>query len=146
MGSRLARRLHASGYETAVYDRDRSKAEALLPHGISVAENLTDLAAKSDVIVSSLTDDEAVRNAYLAPDGAIAGARSGMVVLEMSTISPGTSRELHAMGAHRGVKVMDVAISGSTLAVEKGTITLLAGGDAELFRAAEPIFRAISAQ
>src|SRR5882724_2053241 len=146
MGSRLARRLHASGYETAVYDRDHGKAEALLPNGISVAESVSELAAKSDVILSSLTDDEAVRSAYLAPEGAMAGARPGTVVLEMSTISPNISRELHATGAQRGMKVMDVAISGSTLAVEKGTITLLAGGDAELFRAAEPIFRALAAQ
>ncbi len=65
----------------------------------------------------------------------------------MSTISPETSREVHAAGAKRGVNVMDVAISGSTLAVERGTITLLAGGDAGVhFQAAEPIFRAIAQQ
>jgi 3-hydroxyisobutyrate dehydrogenase-like beta-hydroxyacid dehydrogenase len=146
MGSRLARRLHASGYEIAVFDRDHDKAAALLPNGISVSDSITNLAANSDVIVSSLTDDEAVRGAYLAPDGALAGARPGTVVLEMSTISPQASRELHATGGQRGIRVMDVAISGSILAVEKGTITLLAGGDAELFRAAEPIFRALAVQ
>jgi 3-hydroxyisobutyrate dehydrogenase-like beta-hydroxyacid dehydrogenase len=145
MGSRLARRLRAYGYEMAVYDRNHNKAAALLPYGASVAESLVELAANADVILSCLTDDEAVRSVYLAREGVLAGARPGTVVLEMSTISPETSRQLHAFGMKRGVNVMDVAISGSTPAVEKGTITLLAGGEAELFHAAEPILRALAA-
>ena len=64
----------------------------------------------------------------------------------MSTISPQTSRELHALGAKRSVEVMDVAISGSTPAAEEGTLTLLVGGNRELFRAAKPIFQAIAKQ
>ncbi len=64
----------------------------------------------------------------------------------MSTILPSTSRELLAVGATLGVKVLDVAISGSTPAIEQGTVTLLAGGDGELFEAAEPIFQAFAKQ
>src|SRR5438270_6869701 len=103
MGSRLARRLHASGYALAAFDREHDKAAALLPNGISVADSITKLAVNSDVILSSLTDDEAVRGAYLAPDGVLAGARPGTVVLEMSTISPETSRQLHAAGQERAI-------------------------------------------
>ncbi len=62
----------------------------------------------------------------------------------MSTIAPETSREIHAAGAKRGVTVMDVAISGSVLAVEQSTIVLLAGGDAEVFQAAQPILDALA--
>jgi 3-hydroxyisobutyrate dehydrogenase-like beta-hydroxyacid dehydrogenase len=68
------------------------------------------------------------------------------VVLEMSTISPESSRELHRLGAQEGIDVLDVAISGSTPAAEEGVLTLLAGGNPELFRAAEPIFQAIAKQ
>jgi 3-hydroxyisobutyrate dehydrogenase-like beta-hydroxyacid dehydrogenase len=68
------------------------------------------------------------------------------VVLEMSTVSPATSRELHGLGAKHCIEVMDVAISGSTPAAEEGALTLLAGGNPELFRAAEPIFQAIAKQ
>jgi 3-hydroxyisobutyrate dehydrogenase-like beta-hydroxyacid dehydrogenase len=64
----------------------------------------------------------------------------------MSTIAPETSRELHSLGARRGVEVLDVAISGSTPAAEQGILTLLAGGNRELFRAAKPIFQAIAKQ
>jgi 3-hydroxyisobutyrate dehydrogenase len=98
------------------------------------------------VIISCLTNDQIVHSVYTAPAGVFAGARPGTVVLEMSTISPESSRELHRLGATTGVDVLDVAISGSTPAAEEGTLTLLAGGNPELFRAAEPIFQAIAKQ
>ncbi len=145
MGSRLARRLRDQSYRVAVYDRNRSKAEALLPSGVSVAGSLAELAEAADVLLSCLTDDNAVRSVYLAREGILAATRPQTVVLEMSTISPDTARELHAEGAKHGVPVMDVAISGSTPAVEMGTVTLLAGGDGEVFQSAEPIFRALAA-
>jgi 3-hydroxyisobutyrate dehydrogenase-like beta-hydroxyacid dehydrogenase len=144
MGSRIVRRLLDHGYQVAVYDRDRNKAVALLPYRASVADSLAELAETSDVILSCLTNDSSVRNVYVGRDGVLAATRPGKVVLEMSTVLPHTSRELHAQGAQRGVKVMDVAISGSTPAVEQGTITLLAGGDAELFQAAQPIFQVLA--
>ena len=75
-----------------------------------------------------------------------ARARSGIVILEMSTISPESSRELHRLGATCGIEVLDVAISGSTPAAEEGTLTLLVGGTQELFGAAQPIFEAIAKQ
>jgi 3-hydroxyisobutyrate dehydrogenase len=144
MGSRIVRRLCDHAYKVAVYDRNPGKTAALLAYGASVAESLTKLAESADVILSCLTDDNAVRNVYLGREGILAGARPGKVVLEMSTISPDTSRELHAQGAKQGVNVLDVAISGSTPALEQGTVTLLAGGDAEMFQAAEPIFQALA--
>jgi 3-hydroxyisobutyrate dehydrogenase-like beta-hydroxyacid dehydrogenase len=67
-------------------------------------------------------------------------------VLEMSTISPEDSRELHKLAAGSGVEVLDVAISASTPAAEQGSLALLAGGDAALFEASEPIFQAIAKQ
>jgi 3-hydroxyisobutyrate dehydrogenase-like beta-hydroxyacid dehydrogenase len=67
-------------------------------------------------------------------------------MLEMSTISPDSSRELHRLGASNGIEVLDVAISGSTPAAEEGVLTLLVGGNQDLFHAAEPIFQAIARQ
>ena len=146
MGSRIARRLLDHGYKLAIYDRDRTKAEALVPNGAVPTNDVVELARGADVILSCLTNDEAVQNVYAGPEGALAGARSGTVVLEMSTISPESSRELHKQAAKLGVDVMDVAISGSTPAAEQGSLTLLAGGSEELFRAAHPIFGAIARQ
>jgi 3-hydroxyisobutyrate dehydrogenase-like beta-hydroxyacid dehydrogenase len=146
MGSRLVRRLLHAGYQLAVYDRNQSNAETLREYGASVATSAAEIVESADVVLSCLTNDDAVRTVYLEPNGILSAARSGQVVLEMSTVSSQTSREVYAKGAKRGVNVMDVAISGSTPAVERGTITLLAGGDAQVFQAAEPIFKAIAQQ
>lgn len=144
MGSRLVRRLRDHGYKTIVYDLDRSKAVALVDQGAWVANSPAELAQNADVILSCLTNDDAVRDAYLGRKGILSDGIHGKVLLEMSTISPATSRELYMAGAGRGVNVMDVAISGSIPAVEKGTIVLLAGGDSEVFEAAQPIFQALA--
>ena len=146
MGSRIAQRLLDYGYRLCVYDRDLTKVEAIAQRGAVVAENILQLARTVDVVLSCLTNDDAVRSVYSEPAGVLAGARSKTVVLEMSTISPESSRELHRLGARGGIEVLDVAISGSTPAAEQGILTLLVGGNEEVFRAAKPIFHAIAKQ
>ena len=146
MGSRIAQRLLANGYQVFVYDRNIAKADAIAARGGIVAKNILELAGSADVILSCLTNDDAVQSVFAGPAGLFAEARPGTIVLEMSTISPESSRELHRLGAKRGIKVLDVAISGSTPAAEQGVLTLLAGGDQDLFLAAEPIFQAIARQ
>jgi 3-hydroxyisobutyrate dehydrogenase-like beta-hydroxyacid dehydrogenase len=146
MGSRIAQRLLDHGYQVSVYDRNRVQTGAVVAHGGVAAKNILELAHTSDVVLSCLTNDEAVQNVYTGPEGVFAGARPGTVVLEMSTISPESSRELHKLGAGSGVEALDVAISGSTPAAEAGTVTLLVGGNRDLFEAAEPIFQAIAKQ
>jgi 3-hydroxyisobutyrate dehydrogenase-like beta-hydroxyacid dehydrogenase len=144
MGSRIARRLLDHGYQLSVYDMDLAKAKVIAAHGGVVAKNIRELARTADVLLSCLTNDEAVRSVFTEPEGVFAGARPGTVVLEMSTISPESSRELHRLGARGGIEVLDVAISGSTPAAEEGILTLLVGGNREVFGAAEPIFQAVA--
>src|SRR6202166_1989141 len=146
MGSRIAQRLLDHGYQLAIYDLDSSKAESIAAHGGIVARNILELARTADVLLSCLTNDEAVRSVYTGSEGVFAGARPGTIVLEMSTIAPESSRELHKLGAQGGVEVLDVAISGSTPAAEQGILTLLVGGTQDLFRAAQPIFQTIARQ
>src|SRR6202035_1971064 len=144
MGSRMAQRLLNNGYHLEVYDRDPAKAEAMAAKGGAVANNILELERNIDVLLSCLTNDEAVRSVYTGPAGVFAGARRGTTVLEMSTISPESSRELHRLGVQGGMGVLDVAISGSTPAAEQGILTLLVGGNQDLFRAAEPIFQGVA--
>src|SRR3989475_7259247 len=146
MGSRIAQRLLDHAYELTVFDLDNTTAKALVLNGAVPANDIAELAQSADVILSCLTNDDAVHNVYGGSDGALAAARPGTVVLEMSTISPASSREVHDQAAKLGIDVMDVAISGSTPAVEQGNLTLLDGGNAELFKAAQPIFAAIARQ
>ena len=146
MGSRIAKRLLDHGYQLSAYDQDVAKAQAIAEQGAIVAKSVLELAHDVNVVISCLTNDEAVQSVYTGHEGVFAGARAGTVVLEMSTISPQTSRELHRLGARDGIEVMDVAISGSTPAAEEGTLTLLVGGNEEFFRAAKPIFQAVAKQ
>ncbi len=146
MGSRIGERLLDHGYPLVAYDRDAAKVEAVVAKRGFAAKNALELARTADVILSCLTNDEAVQNVYAGPGGVFAEARPGTVVLEMSTISPESSRELHRLGSESGIEVLDVAISGSTPAAEQGTVTLLAGGSQDLFDAAEPIFQSIAKQ
>lgn len=144
MGSRIAQRLLSDGYQLSVYDRSLVKAETIAMQGGIVAKSIRELASTVDVLLSCLTNDEAVRSVYSGAEGVFAAARPGTVALEMSTISPDTSRELHDLGARGGIQLLDVAISGSTPAAERGILTLLVGGDGDLFHAAEPIFQAVA--
>jgi 3-hydroxyisobutyrate dehydrogenase len=146
MGSRIAERLLDHGYQLSVYDRNPVTAKTIVTQGGVVAKSIQELASRVDVVLSCLTNDEAVRSVYTGAEAVFASARPGTVVLEMSTISPDTSRELHSLGARGGIRLLDVAISGSTPAAERGILTLLVGGDRDLFHAAEPIFQAIAKQ
>jgi len=146
MGSRIARRLIEHGYSLTVYDSNVERAAELTIGGAVLASSIADLARKADVVLSCLTNDEAVRSVYFAPDGVLANARPGSIVLEMSTVSPDTSRRVGRLGSERGLNVLDIAISGSTPAAEQGTLTLLAGGNIETFNAVEPILQAIARQ
>lgn len=146
MGSRMARRLLDHGYPLVAYDMDIAKAEAVAASRGFAAKSILEVAHSVDVLLSCLTNDEAVQSVYTGAEGFFARARAGTVVLEMSTISPESSRELHKLGARHGIEVMDVAISGSTPAAEKGILTLLAGGSRELFCAAKPIFEVVAKQ
>jgi 3-hydroxyisobutyrate dehydrogenase-like beta-hydroxyacid dehydrogenase len=146
MGSRMARRLLDHGYQLSVYDRDITRVEVLGRQGAVITKSVLQLATTVDVLLSCLTNDEAVQSVYGGPEGVFAGTRPETVVLEMSTISPEGSRQLHGLGAKSGVEVLDVAISGSTPAAEQGILTLMVGGNPEVFRAAEPIFQALAKQ
>src|ERR1700746_269901 len=146
MGRRIVKRLLDHGYKVSVYDLDRTKSQALAALGAVVANNIVELARGADALLSCLTNDEAVRSVYTGPLGVFAATQSGTAVLEMSTISPETSREMSSVAAAGGIRMLDVAISGSTPAAEEGTLTLLAGGDQELFLAAEPLFQAVAKQ
>ena len=146
MGRRMALRLLTSKFKLVVYDHTSRKIQALAAAGATAAPSVRQLARKSEVIISCLPTDDAVLSVYEGPEGVIACANPGTIVLEMSTVSPETSRTIHRMGRERGIEVLDVAISGSTPAAEQGTLTLLGGGDARVFDSCQPIFSAIAKQ
>jgi len=146
MGSQLTRRLHAMGWNIHAWNRSPEPADALRKEKIVIADSIAYLVAESDVILSSLANDAAVRSVYFDKGGVFSAAEPGTVILEMSTISPELSRLLHQEARKQGINFLDVAISGSTPAVAAGTVTLLAGGDADAFEQCTPLYESIAKQ
>jgi len=146
MGSRIARRLLEHGYKLMAYNRSREAAEALVKYGATVADSIPILASGTNVILSCLPNDEAVKSVYTDPHGVFAYVHRGSAIIEMSTVRPETSRDLYDLSSKAGVKCLDSPISGSTPFAEKGTLTLFCGGDEELFQAAQPILSTFASQ
>jgi 3-hydroxyisobutyrate dehydrogenase-like beta-hydroxyacid dehydrogenase len=146
MGSRLVRRLDSFGWHIRAWNRSPRPADEINKWGIAIAPSIADLVADSDVIISSLANDAAVRSVYLDNGGVFSLTEPGTVILEMSTISPELSRDLHREARTKGVNFLDVAISGSTPAVDAGTVTLLGGGDPNTFEQCAPLFESFARQ
>jgi len=146
MGSRMAQRLITAGFKVLIFDRTRKRMEVLAAQGAATAPSLRTLAMESDVIMSCLSNDDAVRGVYEGDNGVISSATPGSIVIEMSTVSPETSRELWRIGKARGVEVLDVAISGGPQLAENGALTLLGGGSQSAFNDCAPIFAALARQ
>lgn len=146
MGSRLTGRLHSSGWNIQGWNRSLDPAQSLARDGVALSSSIAKLVADSDVLLSSLANDEAVRSVYFDNEGVFSSAQPGTIILEMSTISPELSRLLHQEASLRSIDLLDLAVSGSTPAVEAGTITLLAGGDQNTFKKCTPIYESIAKQ
>jgi 3-hydroxyisobutyrate dehydrogenase len=146
MGSRLTRRLHSSGWNVQAWNRNPGPARSLAHDGIAISSSVANLVADSDVVLSSLANDAAVHSVFFNDGGVFSSAKPGTIILEMSTISPELSRLLHREASSRDLHLLDVAISGSTPAVEAGTVTLLAGGDQNTFEKCTSIYECIAKQ
>jgi 3-hydroxyisobutyrate dehydrogenase-like beta-hydroxyacid dehydrogenase len=144
MGRPIARRLLQSGFKLTAYDRDQSKPQELVQYGGDVAQSVSALSSSCNVVLSCLPSDEAVLETYRGPQGVFANTHHGSLVIDLSTVYPETSQKLSRLAAEHRVDVLDVTISGSTPAAEKGLLTLFGGGNKEYFDDAESIFRVIA--
>jgi 3-hydroxyisobutyrate dehydrogenase-like beta-hydroxyacid dehydrogenase len=142
MGAAMVRRLRGAGFDLAVWNRDRAKAEAVAETtGASVAEDPASAARGADVTITSLADDAAVREVFA---GLPAGLRAGSVVLEMSTVAPATIRALAPAVEAAGATLLDAPVSGSVSRVESGELAIMAGGDPDALERASPVLDALA--
>jgi 3-hydroxyisobutyrate dehydrogenase-like beta-hydroxyacid dehydrogenase len=139
MGSRMAGRLLDAGYDLTVYNRERASTRPLEQRGAKVAATPGHLAEGADVVLSSVADDSAVVNVMCSRDGALTAARSGTIFIEMSTVSPETSRRLYDEARRKGVSVLDAPVSGSTPQAEQGQLVIFVGGDESVYDRCQPI-------
>ena len=132
MGSSFLRRLHAEGWNIRGWNRSQSTTLTLRNDGFQIEESLPGLVRGSEVLLSSLENDDAVRAVYFGDDGVFANVHPETVILEMSTISPEVSALLHQEAEKLGAKLIDLPVSGSTPAVEAGSVTLFEIGRAHV--------------
>ena len=143
MGQGIVPRLQAAGHKVTGWNRSRDKAEALIAAGMGWADTPRAVAEASDVVLSIVTDGNAVRSVALGEDGIIAGLKPGGVYADMSTIAPDVSRTIAAEFAAAGRMMLDAPLSGSPVTLRQGNASVMVGGDAAAFEKAKPVLLAI---
>jgi 3-hydroxyisobutyrate dehydrogenase-like beta-hydroxyacid dehydrogenase len=143
MGSRIAGRLLA-GNQVYGTNRTPAKAGQLIEQGMIWRDTPREVTRAAEVIISMVTDDTALAAVTSGPDGILAGLAPGKVYLDMSTVSPGASRQIARKVSALGAVMLDAPVSGSVTAAEAGTLAIMAGGPADAFRAVEPLLRRLS--
>lgn len=132
MGRPMALNLVRAGHRLAVFDLDPEGVAVLEAAGATPAASARDAGQSAEVVISMLPASRHVEAAMHGPDGIIAGLEPGTVVIDMSTIDPGTTRRIAAEVAARGCRWLDAPVSGSSAGARDGTLTIMVGGDAEV--------------
>jgi 3-hydroxyisobutyrate dehydrogenase len=140
----MARNLLRAGYRVSAYNRTREKMEALTGEGIRVAGTPAQAAAGAEIVLAMVGDDTASRAVWLGPDGGLAGAAKGSVLIECSTLSLPWIKELASAAAHAGCGFLDAPVTGSKEAAEAGELVLLVGGDPQTLDRASGVLEAVS--
>jgi len=146
MGEGIVPRLLAAGHMVTGWNRTRSKAEPLIQKGMKSADSPREVAGLSDVVLSIVTDADAVKNVALGPDGIISGLPTDGVYLDMSTISPESSRAVASEFRKAGRTMLDAPLSGSTVTLAAGNASFMVGGDKNAFERIKPILLDIGAK
>src|SRR4051794_18863097 len=145
MGRGMAARVLRSGVELAAYAR-RPLPDELVAAGAVAATSPADLAGKAGTIITVLPDDEVVREVVTGREGILHGAAPGTVIIDMSTISPTTARDLHALAGQQGVPFVDAPVSGGQRGAEQGTLSIMVGADPDIFGEIRPLLETIGSR
>lgn len=143
MGVPMALNLHKAGHDVTVYNRTYEKALPLTEHGLTVAKELADAVREKDAVITMLADDQAVEQMIMGDGGILEYVEAPTKLIDMSTISPDTSRMLAETAAEFGITMLDAPVSGSVNAAESATLVLLVGGAKEAFEELQDVFQAM---
>jgi 3-hydroxyisobutyrate dehydrogenase len=130
MGSGMATRLLSSGFHVVVFNRSREKSLSLAKAGALVAESSKDAAARADIVLTMVADDNASRAVWLGANGALAGSSAGSILIESSTLSVGWVKELSALASQRGCEFLDAPVTGTKPHAASGELFFMVGGSA----------------
>jgi len=143
MGKPMVKNLLKAGYPVLCYDIIPEPLKELAAAGAALAASNKEVAEKSEVVVTMLPNSPHVEQAVLGPKGILEGARPGLLLLDMSTISPIVSQKVAAEAARKDVKMLDAPVSGGEKGAIEGTLSIMVGGERAVFDKVLPIFQAM---
>lgn len=141
MGAPMAWNIHKAGYELTVFNRSKDKTEPFSKQNITVRESPREIAEQSDIIITMVTDDDALIDVMLGYQGVLSGLKENAVVINMSTVSRSATQEIADAVKLEDGQFIEAPVSGTKKPAEDGTLTVLAGGDASLIDELEPLFK-----
>ncbi|ALA69361.1 oxidoreductase [Geobacillus stearothermophilus 10] len=139
MGKSMARHLLKAGYPLLVYTRTKEKAEGLLQEGAVWKETVADLAREADVVITMVGDPRDVEQVYFGEGGILENARPGTYVIDMTTSTPTLAQSIYEAAKQKGIHALDAPVSGGDIGAREGTLTIMVGGDEDVFLACKPI-------
>jgi len=143
MGTPMALNILAAGHEVTVHNRTREREEAVAKEGAQRAASPKEAAQGAQIIITCVSDTPDVEEIILADNGVIMGAQPASIVVDMSTISPAVTRRIAAELNKNDIKMLDAPVSGGSEGAQKGTLTIMIGGEAEDVAKALPVLEAM---
>lgn len=143
MGSNMIRNLLDAGFTVHIWNRTPEKIPPLVDAGGVAGSSPADVATHSQIVIVCVSDTADAESVILGDSGVLAGAQAGDLVIDMSTISPSVTRTIAKRLANEGVHMLDAPISGGSEGAEKGTLSIMVGGEVDQVERALPVFRAM---
>ncbi len=143
MGKPMARNLMKAGYPLVVHNRSRTAVDELSKEGAQPAASSREVAAAGEIVITMLPDSPDVELVYTGQNGVFAEANAGMLLIDMSSISPIVARKLAADAQNRGMDMLDAPVSGGEAGAISATLSIMIGGKANAVERAMPIFQAL---
>lgn len=143
MGQGMAANLLKAGFELTVWNRTITRMQDLVARGAHAGASPADVAARSDIIVTCVSDTPDVQTVILGEQGIIHGAGAGALVIDCSTISPQATREIAISLGEKDIFMLDAPVSGGSEGAARGTLSIMIGGASDQFERALPIFQAM---
>ena len=143
MGGGMARRLLGAGLPVTVWNRSAARTQPLVEAGAVRAATPREATATADVILSMVADDDASRDVWIGPAGALEAARAGALLIESSTLSPSWVEELAGRASQQGRQFVEAPVTGSRTHAANGELFFLAGGDPAALERARPLFEVL---
>ena len=141
MGKHMLRNLRKAGHELVAYDIVPASVDAVVGEGVERGASCKDVAARCEVAITMLPDGPEVEQAILGQDGVLDGAKAGLIVVDMSSISPLVSQKIAAACAAGDVEFLDAPVSGGEPKALDGTLAIMAGGDRKVFDKVLPLLQ-----